>query len=143
MAKLVASVVTLWAITSRGLALPAAIPTPTTSTAHSYINMVPGYSVLVDCAQTRLSAIVRGMSSGCGDGGVYTSKACFCQESRLDMESTIISAVSEQCNGAMANASSAIAVFKAYCGATTTLDEPATGTNALPAHQQLARHTKL
>jgi hypothetical protein len=46
-----------------------------------YIDRVPAYSSLEQCAQSRVSAIVRAQASGCGDDMALTSFSCFCIDS--------------------------------------------------------------
>lgn len=43
-----------------------------------YIDQIPLYSKLPECAEKPLSAIVRAQSSGCGDSQQLTSFSCFC-----------------------------------------------------------------
>jgi hypothetical protein len=46
-----------------------------------FIDRVPGYSSLGQCAQARVSAVVRAQASGCGDDMAMTSFSCFCVDS--------------------------------------------------------------
>lgn len=107
------------AFTLSGLAM-AAHAQQATST--YYINQVPAYSSLSSCAVKPLSTIVRDMSSGCGDGGAYTSFNCFCTSSSSTMDWIIETAVLNNCGTMSANAStasayaaSALKVFSSYC----------------------------
>jgi hypothetical protein len=91
-----------------------------------WINEVPGYVSLPACAETRLSIIVRDMSSGCG---ASTSYACFCSASYSTMNTIIASAVYSDCyNGADAN--SAVSVFATYCNSSPVITISATSSNA-------------
>lgn len=86
------------------------IPTPI------YIDSIPEYYSLSACAERPLSAIVRAMKSGCGDGSRTTSYACFCIDSSSHYNSLIGAQVSTSCaaeDGGQQN--SAIGVFDRYC----------------------------
>jgi len=83
-----------------------------------FIDQVPLYSSLSQCAETPLSTIVRDMVSGCGDGGHTTSYACFCTNSSSYFSSLISSQVSTNCkadSAAAAEATEAVEVFGSYC----------------------------
>jgi hypothetical protein len=62
-----------------------------------YVDQVTLYSLLAPCAQDRVSAVVRGQSSGCGQS--LSSFTCFCMEpSSSSKFSSIISlAVENKC----------------------------------------------
>lgn len=77
----------------------------------TWIDQIPGYSLLPECAEVRLSAIVRGQSSGCGQ---ITSYSCFCEQSYTTMNEIIATAVSSACND-MSDVNSALDVFGTYC----------------------------
>ncbi|KAL5320330.1 hypothetical protein ACEPPN_011131 [Leptodophora sp. 'Broadleaf-Isolate-01'] len=80
----------------------------------TWIDDVPGYTLLAPCAERRLSVIVRDMSSGCG---LSTSSSCFCTTEYAPMNTIIAKAVSSECrDGAAAN--SALEVFASYCDST-------------------------
>jgi hypothetical protein len=64
---------------------------------HIYIDQVPLYSSLRQCAQDRISAIVRAQASGCGDEMQLTSFSCFCIDSSTAFASIISTAIVEQC----------------------------------------------
>ncbi|KAF9740673.1 hypothetical protein PMIN01_00212 [Paraphaeosphaeria minitans] len=46
-----------------------------------FINQLPEYSLMADCAEPHVSKIVRDMDNGCGDGSQTTSYNCFCHPS--------------------------------------------------------------
>ena len=83
----------------------------------NYIDTISGYGDLSTCAENVLSTIVRAQSSGCGDNNALTSYTCFCTDSSSFMSYEITSAISASCNSSIwsAQATSAIAVFDAYC----------------------------
>ena len=54
-----------------------------------YIDKVPAYSSLEQCAQSRVSAIVRAQASGCGDDMALTSFSCFCIDSSRYVAMTV------------------------------------------------------
>ncbi|KAK2051311.1 hypothetical protein LY76DRAFT_599426 [Colletotrichum caudatum] len=87
------------------------------STQHVFINQVqPDYDNLAPCAEEPLSKIVRGMVSGCGDGGKTTSHSCFCTASPSFFASVISTDVVAQCTEhAEELASTAVGVFQSYC----------------------------
>ena len=82
-----------------------------------FINQVPSYSSLDACALKPLSAIVRGMTSGCGDGSRTTSYACFCSSSSAHFQSVISTEIMSGCNADLRNAqvTTASEVFNSYC----------------------------
>ncbi|KAK4213582.1 hypothetical protein QBC37DRAFT_373961, partial [Rhypophila decipiens] len=84
------------------------IPTPI------YLDLVPSYSDLPDCALGPLSNIVRNMDSGCGDGSELTSFSCFCTDSYSRFSWEISTAVVGNCDD-QNHASSAVDVFNDYC----------------------------
>lgn len=92
-------------------------PASTQTQTKIYIDTVAGYSSLATCAETRLSQVVRAMSSGCGDDGALTSYTCFCNASSSTMREIINSAVTIQCRNTSPTeqASSALDVFERYC----------------------------
>ncbi|KAF2192568.1 hypothetical protein K469DRAFT_314048 [Zopfia rhizophila CBS 207.26] len=63
-----------------------------------FIDQVPAYAELPECAEGPLSTIVRAMSSGCGDNNALTSFNCFCMESNSQMSSVISTAVRTTCS---------------------------------------------
>ncbi|KUI53840.1 Axial budding pattern protein 2 [Cytospora mali] len=95
-------------------ALPLAVRAKATS---NFIDTISGYSELSTCAENVLSTIVRAQSSGCGDDGALTSYTCFCTDSSSLFSYEITSAISVSCNSSIwsTQATSAIAVFDAYC----------------------------
>lgn len=54
-----------------------------------YIDQIPLYSKLPECAEGRLSAIVRAQYSGCGDDMSLTSFSCFCIDSSSYVNSVL------------------------------------------------------
>lgn len=102
-----------------------------TSTAQQtklWINQVPAYSNLPVCAENPVSRIVRGMASGCGDGGALTSFTCFCTDSSSQFASIISTAVESKC-GSGDGTNQALDVFASYCRlAVSTTDAAAAST---------------
>ncbi|KUI68723.1 Axial budding pattern protein 2 [Cytospora mali] len=96
------------------LAMPLAVRAKATS---NFIDTISGYSELSTCAENVLSTIIRAQSSGCGDEGALTSYTCFCTDSSSLFSYEITSAISVSCNSSIwsTQATSAIAVFDAYC----------------------------
>ncbi|KAK5245013.1 hypothetical protein LTR93_010114 [Exophiala xenobiotica] len=94
-----------------------------------FINNVQGYANLDSCAEMPLSTVVRDMYSDCGDQGHTTSYSCFCTASSSYMAGVISTAVLQQCPGSTADASSATAVFNAYCQLNATPNTSATATS--------------
>lgn len=86
-----------------------------TSAQQVFIDSIPAYSSLDACAVGPLSTIVRDMSYGCGDGSHTTSYGCFCTSSSSYFSAFISSNVLNQCGGNVAEATSAVDVFNAYC----------------------------
>lgn len=80
-----------------------------------WINQFPLYSSMASCAMAPVSAVVRGMSAGCGDGGAYTSYDCFCSERSTQMADLIASSVSSNCHGTLSDIVTALAVYQSYC----------------------------
>ena len=62
-----------------------------------FINQLPGYSSLADCAVFQVSTIVRNMEDGCGDGSKTTSYNSFCHTSSSYFSSFIGSNVEKAC----------------------------------------------
>lgn len=93
--------------------------TTTVTQTKIWINTVSGYSSLSSCAEGALSTIVRGQASGCGNVNTYltNSYSCFCTDSSSYMSHAISTDVIQDCatDVASTQASSAIAVFDAYC----------------------------
>lgn len=83
----------------------------------NYIDTISGYKDLASCAADVLSTVVRGEYSGCADTYALTSYTCFCTDSSSYMSAVISRDVLSSCasSGASAQASSAGAVFDAYC----------------------------
>lgn len=83
----------------------------------NYIDTISGYKELSSCAEDVLSTVVRGEYSGCGDTYALTSYTCFCTDSSSYMSAVISRDVMLTCNSAVASAqaSSAGAIFDAYC----------------------------
>lgn len=103
------------------MSAPATTPPPYLSTRPDgyvatklWIDSVPEYSLLPNCAENRVSAIVRGMANGCGDGGKYTSFGCFCYSSSTHYNSLVGAQVATACNDQSA-VTSAQNVFSKYC----------------------------
>ncbi|GIK07586.1 hypothetical protein Aspvir_003252 [Aspergillus viridinutans] len=86
-----------------------------------YINKVKDYSSLAQCAVSPLSAVVRDMKSGCGDGGQYSSYSCFCTASSSQFANIISSAIESEC-GTQSDSqiSTALDVFYSYCQLNTS-----------------------
>ncbi|PSN74879.1 hypothetical protein BS50DRAFT_615672 [Corynespora cassiicola Philippines] len=80
-----------------------------------FIDNVPEYDLLATCAELELSAIVRDMQYGCGDGSSLTSYACFCYQSSAKFSSMIGKHVETQCPQDPSQNTSAIEVFSKYC----------------------------
>ena len=98
--------------------LPLLLLTSSALSQHIFINQVPLYSSLSQCAEKPLSTIVRDMVFGCGDGGHTTSYACFCTSSSSHFSSLISSQVSTNCitdSAAAAEVTEAVKVFGSYC----------------------------
>ena len=62
-----------------------------------YINDIPLYSSLAQCAQDPVSAIIRAQASGCVNYDQYSSFSCFCIESSTQFASIISTAVQANC----------------------------------------------
>ncbi|KAF2138608.1 uncharacterized protein K452DRAFT_301131 [Aplosporella prunicola CBS 121167] len=94
-----------------------------------FIDQVPAYADLPICAVVPVSSIVRGMTSGCGDGGAMTSFSCFCSKSSSKFASMIATDVRSKCTstGSESVTSAALEVFDSYCHMT----EAATGKEEL------------
>lgn len=86
-------------------------------TQNIFINQVPEYSAMPACAEAPVSAIVRDMDYGCGDGKHTTSYSCFCIDSSSHYDEVISSAVTSACTAidASSAASEALDVFASYC----------------------------
>ncbi|KAK4222527.1 hypothetical protein QBC38DRAFT_489685 [Podospora fimiseda] len=86
-----------------------------------FIDQVPAYHQLPECAEPPLSAIVRGMEAGCGDGRRTTSYYCFCVESTQEFRSIISTSVLSKCAKSFPTpaVNSALDVFSKYCHLTT------------------------
>lgn len=80
-----------------------------------WLNQASGYSALPTCAEIPISAIVRGMVSGCGDNKSATSYSCFCTASSSEFQSIIATSVAEECGSSGAQVASATSVFHEYC----------------------------
>ncbi|KAB5549686.1 hypothetical protein GE09DRAFT_181409 [Coniochaeta sp. 2T2.1] len=112
-----------------------------------FIDQVPAYWNLPECAELPLSTLVRDMTSGCGDNQKTTSFSCFCTDSFSAFETMISTDVISHCTSTTGDAPSALAtsaldVFESYCrlkvrngtatvppGPVTTAGDPqATGT---------------
>ncbi|KAH5432606.1 hypothetical protein HBI24_151590 [Parastagonospora nodorum] len=107
-----------------------------------FIDSVPEYYQLQSCAVPPVSAIVRAMASGCGDGSQMTSYVCFCYDSSTHYNSLIGADVSTACND-QAQASSAQGVFSKYCqiGSTrgiTPVAATASTTSVVPAKTSIS-----
>ncbi|OCK82652.1 hypothetical protein K432DRAFT_441457 [Lepidopterella palustris CBS 459.81] len=72
-------------------------------------------SLSILCAELPVSNIVRGMASGCGDGGQTTSFTCFCSDSSSQFVNIISTAVQSKCSSADGAANQALDVFASYC----------------------------
>ncbi|KAI2465617.1 hypothetical protein F4781DRAFT_408689 [Annulohypoxylon bovei var. microspora] len=84
---------------------------------HVFIDQIPAYASLPQCAEVPLSFIVRDMDRGCGDDGRTTSYSCFCTASSSKMNGIISTSVASRCStGPMTAASQALDVFSSYCG---------------------------
>lgn len=79
-----------------------------------FINEVPAYSSLDQCAEAPLSTIVRDMYSGCSDNSHTTSFNCVWSSSSSTMNEIITSAILSRCPNAVGDASSALDVFASY-----------------------------
>ncbi|KAF2119925.1 hypothetical protein BDV96DRAFT_683494 [Lophiotrema nucula] len=108
-----------------------------------YIDQIPLYNELPQCAQDPVSAIIRAQSSGCGDDQQLTSFSCFCVQGSAKFSSIISTAVSAGCAattsvratrsttkasvslppnpGPTEGVSSALEAFNSYCERTTEL----------------------
>ncbi|PVI07915.1 hypothetical protein DM02DRAFT_666382 [Periconia macrospinosa] len=98
-----------------------------------FIDQIPLYSKLPECAENRISAIVRAQSSGCGDSQALTSFECFCIDQSTMMASIISRDVQSQCGASMTASGSvslvtplpqvtqAVDVFNSYCERSTEL----------------------
>lgn len=82
------------------------------STNTFWINKIPAYAQLDNCAVQPLSTIVRDQSYGCG---FSTSYSCFCTASSAHFNSVISELVAESCPGTAADITSAQNVFHSYC----------------------------
>jgi hypothetical protein len=79
-----------------------------------FIDQVPEYDLLKNCAEAKVSAIVRGMVNGCGDGNKMTSYGCFCYSSSTFYDSMIGGNVATACDD-QSQIASAQDVFHKYC----------------------------
>ncbi|PVH99672.1 hypothetical protein DM02DRAFT_419741 [Periconia macrospinosa] len=86
-----------------------------------FINQVPAYSALSECAEGALSQIVRNMAYGCGDGSVTTSFDCFCVSSSSHFAHQIDTRVANACldEPEVGQNASAVEVFGKYCQLST------------------------
>jgi len=80
-----------------------------------FIDKISEYSLLAECAEDKLSAIVRGMSSGCGGPKTYESFACFCLQSSPKYSSMIGAHVATNCPSDPSQNTTALQVFSSYC----------------------------
>ena len=95
-----------------------------------FIDAIPEYHLLAQCAEKEVSTIVRDMVYGCGDGGngAYQSFACFCYESSAKFSSMIGAHVQTQCPNDPSQNTTALQVFSSYCEVgQSKLAQPATG----------------
>ncbi|KAB5578652.1 hypothetical protein GE09DRAFT_1214811 [Coniochaeta sp. 2T2.1] len=97
-----------------------------------FIDQVPAYWNLPECAELPLSTLVRDMTSGCGDNQKTTSFSCFCTDSFAAFETMISTDVVSHCSSTTGDAPSALAtsaldVFDSYCRLKTR-----NGTTAVP-----------
>jgi hypothetical protein len=79
-----------------------------------FIDQVPEYDLLKNCAESKISAIVRGMSYGCGDGNRMTSYGCFCYSSSTFYDNMISGSVATACDD-QSQITTAQDVFHKYC----------------------------
>jgi hypothetical protein len=79
-----------------------------------FIDQVTEYALLSSCAERRVSTIVRGMLSGCGDDSQMTSYLCFCYSSSTFFDSLISNEIATTCSD-QPQASLAQDVFNRYC----------------------------
>ncbi|KAH7311145.1 hypothetical protein BKA65DRAFT_575215 [Rhexocercosporidium sp. MPI-PUGE-AT-0058] len=103
----------------------------------TWIDDVPGYTLLAPCAERRLSVIVRDMSSGCGSS---TSSACFCTTEYAPMNTIIAKAVSSECRDGVA-ANSALEVFASYCDSTPIITIATAHASTTPTPLSIAAAT--
>jgi hypothetical protein len=80
-----------------------------------FIDKIGEYALLADCAVDEVSAIVRGMSSGCGNFPTYESFACFCYQSSAKFSSIIGAEVGTKCPQDPSQNTTALRVFSSYC----------------------------
>ncbi|KAF2241099.1 hypothetical protein BU26DRAFT_525307 [Trematosphaeria pertusa] len=80
-----------------------------------FINQVPEYSLLSQCAETEVSTIVRDMAYGCGDDSRTTSFACFCYDSSAKFSGMIGRHVQTACTTDGTQNTSVVEVFSSYC----------------------------
>ncbi|OSS49230.1 hypothetical protein B5807_05541 [Epicoccum nigrum] len=82
-----------------------------------FINQLPEYSSMADCAEGQVSTIVRNMADGCGDGSKTTSYNCFCHTSSSYFNSLIGAKVERACatDNPELQKTSAVDLFGAYC----------------------------
>ena len=82
-----------------------------------FINQLPEYTSIADCAEGQISTIVRDMVNGCGDGSKTTSYNCFCHTSSSYFNSLIGSKVERACatDNPDLQKTSALDLFGAYC----------------------------
>jgi hypothetical protein len=82
-----------------------------------FINQLPEYSSMADCAEGQVSTIVRNMADGCGDGSKTTSYNCFCHTSSSYFNSLIGAKVERACatDNPDLQKTSALDLFGAYC----------------------------
>ncbi|KAK7193788.1 hypothetical protein PSPO01_00461 [Paraphaeosphaeria sporulosa] len=82
-----------------------------------FINQLPEYSSMADCAEPQVSTIVRNMENGCGDGSQTTSYNCFCHTSSSYFSNLIGSKVEKACKSDNPDTqkTSAVELFDSYC----------------------------
>jgi len=80
-----------------------------------FIDSVPEYDILEQCAENQVSSIIRNMNFGCGDGSQTTSYACFCYQSSAKFSRMVSTRVSSACTKSPGQDSSAVEVFSKYC----------------------------
>jgi hypothetical protein len=87
-----------------------------------YLDLVPGYKSLSECAEFPLSTLIRNMWNGCGDNSDLTSYSCFCTDSFSKFSWDISTAIVSSCGSGLgaAQATSAVSVFHNYCANGTT-----------------------
>ncbi|PVI04360.1 hypothetical protein DM02DRAFT_692822 [Periconia macrospinosa] len=87
---------------------------------HIYIDEIPLYTSLQQCAQDRVSAIVRAQELGCGDNMQLTSFSCFCIDSSTQYASIISTAVQSACGSRPSRRAAAPAVTTMFASAPTS-----------------------